>query len=231
MEDVIFSKERVKTYHRADEERESNLVPIEEALAVSDKESLRTLMMNVVRGDVQSSLASIVLALNSEDTETTHYAASVLRDVINDFRQKAQEYYIAMKRGGEEGADYACLLIEYMNRVLRQKVFHDIEQNTYIAMMEEACIFLDDNARERLTVHYIEWLCVLLLKTDSFERMKFWCDKSRQLYPGELSTYTCYLKLYFTQGKKEAFFEELDRLKKSDVVIDREVLEMIRVFS
>ena len=51
LEDVIFSKERVKTHLRADEEREGNLVPIEEALAISDKDSLRTLVMNVVRGD------------------------------------------------------------------------------------------------------------------------------------------------------------------------------------
>ena len=37
LDDVIFSKERVKTNVKADEERERNLVPIEEALAVSDK--------------------------------------------------------------------------------------------------------------------------------------------------------------------------------------------------
>lgn len=94
LEDVIFSKERVKTHLRADEEREGNLVPIEEALAISDKDSLRTLVMNVVRGDVQNSLASISLALNSEDTETSHYAATVLRDALNDFRKRAQELYL-----------------------------------------------------------------------------------------------------------------------------------------
>ena len=49
--DVIFSKDRVKVHKRADAEREGNLAPIEEALAVSDKDSLRTLVLNVVRGD------------------------------------------------------------------------------------------------------------------------------------------------------------------------------------
>ena len=39
LEDVIFSKERVKTHLRADEEREGNLVPIEEARAISDKDN------------------------------------------------------------------------------------------------------------------------------------------------------------------------------------------------
>ena len=121
LEDVIFSKERVKTHLRADEEREGNLVPIEEALAISDKDSLRTLVMNVVRGDVQNSLASISLALNSEDTETSHYAATVLRDALNDFRKRSQELYLQMKQDGCDAAEAACILIEYMYGVLIQE--------------------------------------------------------------------------------------------------------------
>ena len=93
LDDVIFSKERVKTNVKADEERERNLVPIEEALAVSDKKNLRMLMLNVIRGDLQDSLESISLALNSEDSETSHYAASVLRDELNDFRVTVQKIY------------------------------------------------------------------------------------------------------------------------------------------
>lgn len=50
-------------------------------------------------------------------------------------------------------------------------------------------------------------------------------------YPDELLTYTCKLKLYFARQDREAFFQTLDTLKKSDVVIDRETLELIRIFS
>lgn len=231
LEDVIFSKERVKTHLRADEEREGNLVPIEEALAISDKDSLRTLVMNVVRGDVQNSLASISLALNSEDTETSHYAATVLRDALNDFRKRSQELYLQMKQDGCDAAEGACILIEYMYGVLIQEVFHEKEQQTYIDMMEEACSFLNEKYQEKLQVSYIEGLCMMLLKIKDFKRMKYWCDKGRELYPEELSTYTCYLKLYFTEGNKKDFFDELEKLKKSDIVIDRETLELIRIFS
>lgn len=61
------------------------MVSLEEALEVTDKKSLRTLMLNVIRGDYQNSLASINLALNSEDSETAHYALSILQDVLNRF--------------------------------------------------------------------------------------------------------------------------------------------------
>ncbi len=37
LEDVIFSKDRVKTQLKADEERARNMVPLEEALAINEK--------------------------------------------------------------------------------------------------------------------------------------------------------------------------------------------------
>lgn len=231
LEDVIFSKERVETHLKADEEREGNMVPIEEALVVCDKDNLRTLVMNVVRGDIEKSLASIALALESEDSETSHYAATVLRDALNDFRQQAQELYIAMNRREKGWEDYACLLIEYMHRILSQEVFQDAEQEEFVDMMEHACLLLYELMYYCLKPEYIRWLCELLLKARKYERMRQWCDRSRDLYPDELSTYVCYLKYYFTVEKKKEFFEELDRLKKSNIVIDRETLELIRTFT
>ena len=137
LDDVIFSKERVKTNVKADEERERNLVPIEEALAVSDKKNLRMLMLNVIRGDLQDSLESISLALNSEDSETSHYAASVLRDELNDFRVTVQKIYTDMKEEEPDQTDSEEMLIDYMNRILCQKVFTEIEQAKFVMMMEE----------------------------------------------------------------------------------------------
>lgn len=59
LSDVVFSKERTDTLQRPDEDVEKNMVALEEALEVSDKKSLRTLMMNVIRGDYKHSLSAI----------------------------------------------------------------------------------------------------------------------------------------------------------------------------
>ena len=78
LDDVIFSKERVRTQLKADEERERNVVPLEEAIAVNDQKSLRVAMLNVLKGEIQNSLAAISLALETKDSESSHYAASIL---------------------------------------------------------------------------------------------------------------------------------------------------------
>ena len=231
--DVIFGKDKVKAPRRAEEEVERNRVPLEEALAVSDKQSLRGLMLDVVRGDVKKSLSSINLALNSEDSETSHYAATVMRDSLNDFRQTSQEKFNAFKEDFVEPEERACELIEYMNEILCQEVFPEMEQKTFVDMMDEACTFLynDEEYRSRLTIQYVEWVAILLLKLRSYDRVQFWCDVAKELFPLELATYTMQLKLYFSMEDRDRFFEVMNDLKSADVVIDRETLELIRIFN
>ena len=138
LEDVVFSKERIRQHLKADEERERDIVPVEEALAVSDQKYLRGLMLKVLRGDIQESLEAITLALDSEDSETSHYAASVLQDELNEFRTYVQKLYVEMQHEEEDETDCEEMLIGYMDAVLKQKVFTGVEQSQFVEMMDEA---------------------------------------------------------------------------------------------
>ncbi len=228
LNDVIFSKERVKTYLHADEDRERNMVPLEEAIEITDKENLRNLMMNLVRGDIQESLSKISMALNSEDTETAHYAASVLQDALNDFRCKVQQGINYINENGSDALEFACSLIEYMDKVLEQRVLTDLEQKSYVGVMDSICEVIYKN--QRMTSRYYEAISIRMLEIEDFKGSQKWCFRAQYQFPNTLSTYTCQLKLYFTTNQKDRFFEVLNELKKSSVVIDKETLEMIRVF-
>lgn len=231
LDDVVFSKERVRTNDRADEERERNIAPLEEAIAVSDKESLRNLMLNIIKGDIQNSLAAIALALNSTDSETSHYAASVLQDELNNFRGNVQKVYREIEKEDDDETECEYHLIPYMNNVLEQKVFTEMEQKNMVYTFNEVGEILYRKNRQQFSSQYYEWMCLRLLDIKDFERMEKWCDRAAAQYPDELSSYTCKLKLYFTAQNQEKFFETLDALKHSSIVIDRETLALIRTFS
>lgn len=230
LDDVIFSKDRVKTYLHPDEERERNLVSVEEALVITDKENLRELMLNVVRGDVRNSLASLSMALNSEDSETAHYAASVLQDILNDFRANVQKRYQEILQGSDNRVLLAAELIDYMNQVLEQKVFTGLEQKSMTDLMEQVCEILYKEDKEKMMSSHYEAVSMRLLDVRDYEKCRKWCERAAEQYPGVLSSYTCRLKLYFSCEDRENFFQVLDELKKSNIVIDNETLEMIRVF-
>ena len=230
--DAMFSKDRVASRNPADVERDRNMVPMEEALAISDKSSLRTLMMNVLKGDANNYLAAISKALNSDDTETAHYAASVLRDALNDFRSNVQDMYNTLEKAdSSEAADTCEKLINYMNAFLTQNVFTPMEQSDYVDTFEEVAIILNDIAPDRMKPEYFEWVASRLLETLKYNRCEYWCSLSMAHYPEELSSYTISLKLYFQQGNKDKFFAVMNSLKESSIVIDKETLELIRTFA
>lgn len=230
--DVVFSKERVRSYLRADEDRERNMVPLEEAIVVTDRDNLREYMMNVVKGDVQKSLASISLALNSEDSETSHYAASVLQDALNNFRAHVQKNLMEIMSGTDnEDRMVRCgIMIEYMDEVLKQNVFSDMEQKQFVSDLDKIgeCLYSIEPAR--MTPLQLEAVSMRCLDAKDYANCEKWCARSSALYPNTLSSYTCSLKYFFSRGDKDRFFRTLESLKKSDVVIDRETLDLIRVF-
>ena len=230
LDGVIFSKERVRTFIRADEENERNMVPLEEAIEIADTDNLRKLMMNIVRGDITRSLASIALALDSEDTETAHYAASVLQDALNEFRNNVHKEYKKVKDRQGNVVTNAGLLIDYMNRVLVQKVLTEVEQADYVKILDDVCEELYEVEKERMTSSQFEAVSMRLLEVKDYENCQKWCERAVYRFPNKLSTYTCQLKYFFNSGQKERFFEVLEELKKSSIVIDSTTLELIRVF-
>ena len=126
--DVIFSKERVRTHMKADEERERDIIPLEEAILVNEKKDLRMVMMNVIREDFQNCLASITLALDSEDSEASHYAAAVLSDELNKFRIYVQRLWKQIQE--EDAGQTECeeMLLDYKDSILKQHIFSAHEQ-------------------------------------------------------------------------------------------------------
>lgn len=230
LEDVIFSKERVRIQLKADEERERNIVPIEEAIAVNEKKNLRMAMLNIAKGEIQNSLTSIALALNTEDSESSHYAASILSDELNLFRIDVQRVYQEMGKEGSTETECEEFLLKYMNGILKQGVFSNLEQKKYVHMMAEAAENLYRKRVMGLSEQHLESVCLRLLEIQAFDDSDRWCQRLAERYPNSLSAYTCKLKLYFTMKNKAAFFQTLEALKQSDVVIDNETLELIRIF-
>ena len=228
--DVIFSKDRVKTHMKADEERERDIVPLEEAILVNEKKDLRMVMMNVIKEDIRNCLASITLALDSEDSEASHYAAAVLSDELNKFRIYVQRLW---KQMGEEEAgltDCEEMLLDYMDNILRQRIFSTHEQRKFVDILAGAAESLYGKEEGKLTLGRYEEVCLRTLEVKDYENCEKWCGRMAERFPEELPSYTCRLKLYFARQNKAAFFQVLTDLKKSNVVIDSETLELIRIF-
>ena len=237
LSDVVFSKEKSKELVRINEEKERDFVPVEEAIEVADKGELRELVLNMAQGDYSESLSAINMALNAEDTETSHYAASILQDAINDFRMLVRKENARINDIDEEDESKREQLIfdikklfVYMNKVLEQRILSKLEQNGYTDILDKLLEKYYRLAGASITSEMYEAMALRLIETEKYDRARSWCERALWRYPNTLASYTTPIKLYFSCGDRENFFKTMQELKESNIVIDRETLELIRAF-
>jgi hypothetical protein len=76
---------------------------------------------------------------------------------------------------------------------------------------------------------YKDIICHLMVSGKKDEAEK-WAQRALENQPGDLDTYKGVLKYYYEIGDKNIFYNVLNRLKTSDIVLDRDTLEMVRFF-
>ena len=232
LSDVEFSKSRHKPRLKADEERERNIVPVEEAILISDKEKKRKNMLNVLLGETDDALSSIAMALNSDDSEVAHYAASFLQSKLDVFRENVRRamQIIQEKESREEPCTEDILaLIRYMEQLLKQKVLTQLEQTDYVGQMEGLCQKIYDTAKDQMDPGCYSGIGRLLIDLKAYDRAEVWGERFAGQYPDQLQAYKLRMRLYFETEEKDKFFETLGQLKASNVVIDNQTLKLIRM--
>lgn len=227
---ITFSKKRVDVVERPDESDEINLIPMEEAIMINDKENLRNLLLTVLRGDVKKSINAVTKALNSSDSEASHYAASAIMDIMNEFQKTLQKFYAQMDAEPDD-TEVMVLYINYLSEMLGAGFLSELEEKTYIYSLQKVCERLFHADPTQLKPMHYTALISLLTKINDLQSSELWIQRFTTNYPDHIEMYRCALHHYFSIKDKIHFFEYMDRLKHSNIPIDNDMLELIRTFS
>lgn len=232
LSDVEFSKRRHMARTKADAEREQNIIPVEESILISDQEKKRANMLNILLGETGQNLSAIALALDSDDSEVAHYAASFLQSRLDAFREQIRQQNQVIQEKKARGTPYLADIqqqIRDMTNILVQKVLTDLEQRDYVGQLERLCQELYEKDCAGMEESCYESLFLLLLDLQAYEKAEFWAERFAQQCPDQLQPYRLRMKLYFETEQTERFFEVLAQLRASNVEIDHQTLELIRL--
>ncbi|MCC2255325.1 hypothetical protein LKD70_13010 [Ruminococcus sp. CLA-AA-H200] len=229
MSDVSFSRAKMKNYTPADIERDINIAPMQETLLVSDVRRRRKLLLDVLKKDIRRSLGAIAIALDNPDSETSHYAASVIMDVLSEFRGNVQNMHSKLKADPED-FDLGSLLLEYIHEVLCQNILTGDEKRAYIYMEDEIGDILFRYHPERVEGQQYRWLMEDLIDIEEYPVAEKWSRRGMKNRDYQLDTYIGSLKYYFSYNDREGFFRCMEQLKKSGIVVNKETMELIRLF-
>lgn len=229
MGDVSFSRAKSKNYVAADWERDINIVPMPEALVVVDVSRRRKMLLDILKRDMKKSLGTMAAALSNPDSETAHYAASVLMDALSEFRGNIQNILSNLKKD-PKNADLALLLLDSIGDVLRQKILSGDEKKAYVYTLDNAGDLLFEHAPTRLDGVRYGMLLNALVEIRDFSAAEKWAKRALSSRPDELDVYTGCMKLYFTYGDCRMFFDTLNRLRESGITVDNKTMELIRIY-
>ncbi len=229
MSDVSFNQDREKLILPPDQETEMNYVPIQDAMAVSDTSSLRRLLLDTLRNNAKKTISSIAVAMNSRDTETSHYAASIILDALSECRSTAQNMIDQMQKHPED-VEMNLLTLEYVHEILSMKIMNDIEQRTYIYIMNDIAENLFTNNLWYMTATHYLWMTDLFISIQDNNMADKWVSRAGMYRPYMLDTYKAHLHLYFEQQNRTAFFDCLDELRESDITVDEEIIGLLRLY-
>lgn len=227
---ITFSKDRVDILEHPDMESEINLVPMEEAILIDDKENLRQLLLTVLRGDISKSINAVTKALNSSDSEASHYAASAIMDINNEFQNTLQKFHAQLEATPDD-KEVNQLFIEYLIKMLNTNFLSDMELKTYVYTLSQTCQHVFDFDKSYMKAGYYSNLIKLLVRIGDIQAAHLWVPRLLSEYPEEMESYRCILRFYYSIQDKENFFHHLERLKRSDVSIDKDLLDLIRIYS
>lgn len=230
LSEVSFNQEREKLILPPDAQTEMNYVPIQDAMAVSDTSSLRRLVLNTLRSNVKKTISSIAAALNSKDTETSHYAASIILDALSEFRSTSQNMIEHMKKAPED-VEMNLLAFDYIYDILDMKIMAGVEQEAYIYTLDNVAENLfTQNLWYMTASHYLSMTDLFISVNDSKMAEK-WALRASRFRPDMLDTYKANLHLYYSKHDRTAFFQCMEELRDSDVIADEEIVNLFRLYS
>ncbi|MFJ8065531.1 hypothetical protein ACIQYS_12940 [Psychrobacillus sp. NPDC096426] len=227
-QDEDISLELLAIQEKVEKEKELNIVPIEDALVMSDFSTRRKVMIDVLKEDAMQYMEVIKKAVLNEDTETSHYAVTAVMEVKRKLSISLQELSVKFdqnKKDNHLARAYAHVLKEYMRSG-----------------------FLDDQTLRKYKYIYIQVLHQLIRTDDGDEEtfeekikteveMKEYlhaentCLEYLQQYPHSENPYIYLMKLYYTTKSTIKLQNILDELKKSTITLSNRALTIVRYWS
>ncbi len=96
------------------------VVPLEEALLVNNAKVRHSLMLNILHKNPNEYLEILQRASNSNDMEVTHYATTMMMEILTEYEKNIQKYDIDYKKNGD--VEILKEYILYLDEFIKSKL-------------------------------------------------------------------------------------------------------------
>ncbi|UKS25796.1 hypothetical protein LOZ80_30225 [Paenibacillus sp. HWE-109] len=227
-EDISPQTSSLGIYNRIDVKKEINIVPIEEALLLNDTSTKRRMLIDALKNDSIEYIGILQKALENEDTETSHYAATAVLEIKRKLmltKQKFAVQYEENKLDLETLIPYVNVLKSYLTSGFLDERTLIKTKHTYSQVLESLLSVYTEE--ESYFVDKIE--CDL--EIGNVDKARSMCVTFHQAHPNSEAPYLVSMKTHYTLRNNERFQESLNGLKNSPIRLSNQALNIVRFWS
>lgn len=224
---ISMSKERKQFLQKIDKEKEAQVLPMEEILMVSSPKERRRAMMNLLRMDTSKNLGLLRRAVENEDVETSHYAASALTDCFGKVSVQFQEYQ-ARYDEDHEAIEPARAYFKAISELLVSEVLVGAEKKRYqYTLVQIADNMYRYHSRELLPEEYKTIVHTNRDLGRTKEALKF-AQLELAAFPNAEQSYLDVLYAAYFAEDEALFATTLQQLKASKIPLSKAGSEVMR---
>lgn len=225
---TVFRPDDLRRLQRPDVTDETDRIPMEEALAVSDKSYRRRMVMQLL--NVEDPLAYLPVlrrALANEDGETSHYASVAIMELRRKVQQQLDDARDAWRRAPRDPR--ICEnREELLYRVLQTDLF---DSDVRRRLLKEYCALSDRMLRaEHPTGHCLHHRVRMELTEGRTETAQQICTRYLTLYPDSEQAVRDQLALCVHTKSGSALQDFLGDLRRRPVLLTSRTLALVRAF-
>ncbi|MEX1307939.1 MAG: hypothetical protein AB1Z19_05395 [Eubacteriales bacterium] len=211
------------------DEKEMNIVPMKEAMALNKTSTQRDIVFELAKGDPIEYIKNLKSALLSEDSEVAHYAASSIAKFKREMDKALSDREDEFSHHPELGKNRNALIKAlddaiHAELVPSEEIFRLQNRIIEILMME---IRLGDSVTEE---HY-RMICNYMLKVKDYTNFEIWLSEFRERFPSADDPLRLKLQYAYYMKNQELFNEVINDAKNARYAITKETLSMIEFWS
>ncbi|WP_042356150.1 hypothetical protein [Bacillus rubiinfantis] len=222
---IKIEKGEADFLQRVDIEKETNIVPMKDALLLNDNQTKRKMLLDMLKNDTFIHMGILQSALENDDTETSHYAATAIQDIKSKLLNAIQ----SLEYETEKQPDNVKLLISYAQVIKEYINTGFIDERTkrqyYYQFSHILERIIEKEPQEKS--FYLEKInCDFQLR--EMEHAETDCQNFLQQFPDDEDAYFMTMKLYYLLSDQMNFNHALEKLRQSSVRLTPQGLNKIR---
>ena len=224
-DEVFLKMGKMVHINQIDQEKEKNIVPVEEALIVNDHQVQRQMVMEIAKRNPKKYLSELKKALLASDTETAHYAASSILELKREYDKeliKAQRLYEENRSSRVARNVYVRALDKILIADLNLEAINANYTNIIVNLLVE-----DITESEKATEESFVLLIEYLIKLNKHEEALEWMNKYHELYSRSDNMLRNQMKVAYKLKDNELFNKAIEEIEKADFTVTQKTLDMV----